>query len=175
MLGGTPEQIAAGQAAFQRVVAALKSNAPLAELSAAVRDQIGAQFDARTPERRAALGDRTAFIDRTLPSAVTSYQLPWLRAFITFDPAPVLATVRCPALVVFGERDTQVPPSTNRPPLEAAFAKGGNTNVTIKVYPEANHLFIAAKTGQASEYAMLPKVFVPGFLTDVSNWILAMR
>lgn len=173
MLGGTPEEIAIGQAAFRKVAAALRSNADAAELTAAVREQIGAQFDARTPQSRAALGDRTAFIDKVTPGAVLQYRTPWMRYFITFDPAPVLAAVRCPVLAVFGERDVQVPPSTNRAPLEAAFAKGGNSRVTVKVYPEANHLFIASKTGQVAEYATLPKEFVPGFLTDVSTWIVA--
>jgi hypothetical protein len=56
-------------------------------------------------------------------------------------------------------------------PLEAALAKGGNTKVTVKVYPEANHLFIKATSGQVSEYATLEKVFVPGFLDDLMAWV----
>jgi fermentation-respiration switch protein FrsA (DUF1100 family) len=138
-----------------------------------MREQIGAQYDAQPAATRAMLGDRSAFVERLLPTAVAQMQSAWMRYFVSFDPAPVLAAVRCPVLAMFGERDTQVPPATNRAPLEAAFAKGGNAKVTVKVYPEANHLFIHANTGQASEYASLPKVFVPGFLDDVSTWILA--
>jgi hypothetical protein len=39
------------------------------------------------------------------------------------------------------------------------------------VYPEANHLFIKANTGQAAEYATLEKVFVPGVLEDLASWV----
>jgi len=31
--------------------------------------------------------------------------------------------------------------------LEAAFAKGGNARVTVKLDPDANHLFMKAVTG----------------------------
>jgi hypothetical protein len=64
-----------------------------------------------------------------------------------------------------------VPPASNRPPLEAAVAKSGNRDVTIKVYPDANHLFIPATTGNPSEYGTLEKRFVPGLLEDLTAWI----
>ena len=91
--------------------------------------------------------------------------------FLAFDPADSLAKVKCPVLAIFGAKDTQVPPSLNRQPLEAALAKAGNTRLTVKVYPEANHLFIKANTGQATEYPMLEKVFVPGVLDDLASWV----
>jgi hypothetical protein len=82
--------------------------------------------------------------------------------------------VRCPTLALFGGKDAQAPPDVNRPALEAAFAKGGHTPPTVVLYADANHLFIAAKTGQPSEYASLPKAFVPGFLDDVTRWVSAL-
>jgi fermentation-respiration switch protein FrsA (DUF1100 family) len=42
------------------------------------------------------------------------------------DPTTALAKVRCPVFAFFGERDMQIPPATNRPPLEAALARAGN-------------------------------------------------
>jgi hypothetical protein len=47
----------------------------------------------------------------------------------------------------------------------------GNQQVTVRVYPEANHLFLQAITGQPAEYATLPKVFVPALLDDIAGWI----
>ena len=46
---------------------------------------------------------------------------------------------------------------------------------TVTVDADANHLFMAATTGQLSEYATLPRVFVPGFLEDATRWLLAVR
>jgi uncharacterized protein len=96
----------------------------------------------------------------------------WFRTFVVLDPAESLSKVTSPALVLFGERDMQVPPATNRPLIEAALGAAKNGDVTVKVYPEANHLFIKSITGNPSEYAKLEKVFVPGFLDDLSTWIL---
>jgi len=172
VLGGTPEQVAAEQQAFHKVAAAIRSNASPAALTPLLRDMIGAQYDTQPATVRGMI-TRSLFIDSNVTRALNQMQSPWMRYFIAFDPATVLAMVKCPVLAVFGERDTQVPPATNKAPLEAALAKSGNTHVTVKVYPEANHLFIASKTGQVTEYQSLPKVFVPGFLDDVTNWILA--
>jgi hypothetical protein len=90
---------------------------------------------------------------------------------VGFDPATAFAQVKCPVFALFGEKDTQVRPDLNRAPLEAGFRKGGNTRVTVKVYPEANHLFVKAVTGQVWEYPTLEKVFVPGFLDDLVAWV----
>jgi fermentation-respiration switch protein FrsA (DUF1100 family) len=96
---------------------------------------------------------------------------PWMRAFLVFDPATVLAKVHCPVLAMFGGRDTQVPIDLNRAPLEAALTAAGNRAVTIKTYPDANHLFIKAVTGSVAEYPALEKTFVPGLLDDLATWV----
>jgi fermentation-respiration switch protein FrsA (DUF1100 family) len=97
----------------------------------------------------------------------------WMRFFLDFDPAEALARVACPVLALFGEKDLQVEPSLNRPALEGALARGGNRQVTLKVYPDANHLFQKAVTGSPAEYATLEKVFVPALLDDIASWITA--
>lgn len=82
-----------------------------------------------------------------------------------------IAQVKCPPDAAFGTNDTQVPPTLHKTPLESACAKGGNSSVTVKVYPDANHLFIRSNTGEVSEYDALPKVFVPEFLDDLVRFI----
>ena len=58
----------------------------------------------------------------------------------------------------------------NEQAIKAALAQGGNTRVTSKVYPDANHLFQPATTGGIDEYAKL-KTLVPGLLDDIVGWI----
>ena len=48
---------------------------------------------------------------------------------------------------------------------------GADSDVTVKTYEDANHLFIPARTGVPAEYATLDTVFVPGLLDDISAWI----
>ena len=77
---------------------------------------------------------------------------PWFRHFLTYDPAPVLEKVKCPVLAINGEKDLQVDPKQNLPPIEAALKAGGNADFTLKELPGLNHLFQACKTGAISEY-----------------------
>ena len=174
-LGASPDEVAAGQAAFKKVVDAIRSNAPADVLETAVRSQITAQYHGRSIDARAELGERSAFVDKVLPGAMSRLRSRGLRDIIDSDPAVTLAMVRCPVLAVFGGKDVQVRPDLNRPALEAAFAKGGHIQPAVTLYSDANHLFMAATTGQPSEYAALPKVFVSGFLDDATRWLLAVR
>jgi len=95
----------------------------------------------------------------------------WYRYFLDFDPAGALSKVTCPVLALYGGKDMQVPAGPDRDALEAALAEAGNTRVTVRVYPEANHLFQAANSGSPAEYPTLEKKFVEGFLEDLTGWI----
>jgi fermentation-respiration switch protein FrsA (DUF1100 family) len=96
-----------------------------------------------------------------------------MRFLMTYDPAEALRKVAVPVYAAFGALDTQVLPSLNEGPMREALA--ANRAVTIKVYPEANHLFQRAKTGQVTEYAVLERAFVPALLDDITSWVRTVR
>ncbi len=96
---------------------------------------------------------------------------PWFRHFIDLDPAEALRTLSIPLLAVFGEKDVQVPPATNRPALEALKREHGHGNLTIAVIPGANHLFQDAESGLPGEYGRLRKEFSRGFLGTLIPWL----
>lgn len=73
---------------------------------------------------------------------------------------------------MFGELDLQVWAELNRKTMEAALKKGKSKNLTIRLFPKVNHLFLAATTGNPKEYAVSKKEFVPEFLDTMSDWIL---
>src|SRR5687767_8194857 len=102
---------------------------------------------------------------------MTTFTSPWMKFFMTFDPADALRKVTVPVFGAFGTLDTQVLPELNEGPVRQALA--ANARATIKVYPGANHLFQHAKTGLVGEYATLEKAFLPGLLDDVTAWIQA--
>ncbi|HBX66165.1 MAG TPA: alpha/beta hydrolase, partial [Balneolaceae bacterium] len=95
---------------------------------------------------------------------------PQTKSLLFYDPAEDLVELDIPVLVVFGEKDTQVTEEMNRAPIEEALKTAG-ISYEVKVLPEANHLFQKANTGMASEYAMLDKEFIDGFLDIISGWI----
>ena len=78
-----------------------------------------------------------------------------------------------PVLALFGGLDVQVDADQNSPALKTALDRAQNSDVTVKVFPKANHLFQEAVTGGVEEYATLPTVFVPGFLDTIADWLLA--
>jgi pimeloyl-ACP methyl ester carboxylesterase len=151
---------------------AVRTGADMEVMTRTVQNLIGAQYDGLPAAQRAALGARADFIEKTYRPHVGQLTSPWMKFLMTYDPAIALAGVKAPVLAMFGQLDTQVPPSLNEPPVRQALS--GNSLATIKVYPQANHLFQRATTGQVTEYGILEKAFVPSLLPDVSTWILSI-
>lgn len=128
------------------------------------------QLKALLEEQKKALGDLEAAARTETLKGVESVQ-GWMAFFVDYDPAQDWAKVRVPVLALFGGLDVQVDVNQNRPALEAALAKAGNKDLTVRVFASANHLFQDAKTGSPNEYAMLPMHFVPGFLETIGDWL----
>ncbi|HLN02427.1 MAG TPA: alpha/beta fold hydrolase [Bryobacteraceae bacterium] len=95
---------------------------------------------------------------------------PWFRQFIAYDPAPALAKVTVPVLAIDGEKDMQVTPNQNLPPIRKALA--GNKNCEIDELPGLNHLFQTAKTGNPNEYGDIEETMSPVALEKIAGWIL---
>jgi pimeloyl-ACP methyl ester carboxylesterase len=167
--GATDDQLARIVAAHERVTTLTEAGAPREQMVEAVRALMRAQIEGRPAAQVAAIGDIDAFINSRIDVEVARVMTPWWRFFVAFDPATALARVTCPVLVIFGGKDTQVPPSLHRAPVEAALAS--NNRVKIIEFPSANHLFQDAITGQVSEYQVLEKNFVPGLLDELTSWI----
>jgi hypothetical protein len=80
---------------------------------------------------------------------------PWMKFFLTYDPAPTMRRVKTPVLILTGSRDQQAVPEQVAL-QEAAFKEGGNTDVTARVLPDLNHLFVHDTDGFPGNYAKLP-------------------
>ena len=96
---------------------------------------------------------------------------PWFRFFLTYDPGTALARVRCPVLVLNGDKDLQVDPDLNLPAIQAALDRGGNEHYEIHRLPGLNHLFQQCETGLPGEYRQIEQTFDPGVLTRISRWL----
>jgi uncharacterized protein len=156
-------------------LAAIASDVPEAQLVAMGRTLASAQLSALPEAKRPTPADLADHSDRLIQQSLSILRSPWGQSFIKLDPSEVLHRVTCPVFAAFGGRDLQVPAALNRPRLESALNSAGNTRVTVREYPEANHLFQRSVTGQLSEYATLPKEFVPSLLEDIARWIEGQR
>ena len=117
-------------------------------------------------------GDIKRALEEKTGCLLTLYGSPWGRFFLDYDPKPVLEKVKCPVLLLFGGLDQQVALEPNKRAMIESLKRGGNNDITIKIFPKANHCFQSAITGHPSEYAKLPKEFIPGFLEFMSDWLL---
>lgn len=107
-------------------------------------------------------------INETMLRQLTS---PWFRYFLNHNPQKWLEQVKCPVLVLNGEKDVQVTPKENLQAIEAAFMKAGKKNYTLKELPGLNHLFQEAKTGAPLEYSQIEATVSPEVLKILSDWI----
>lgn len=137
-------------------------------LMALGRSLVAAQVAVMREAQRKSHGEGEAFSEGLLKQMLGQLKSRWMRFFVGFDPSTALRRVACPVFAAFGTLDVQVPAAANRIRLEASLAEAGNTDVTVTVYPEANHLFMRAVTGQLTEYATLPKTFLPALLEDLA-------
>ncbi|MEJ2215359.1 MAG: alpha/beta fold hydrolase [Gemmatimonadota bacterium] len=97
----------------------------------------------------------------------------WLRFFLDYDPLPTARKVRVPVLILQGETDHQVTPE-QADTLAAAFRAGGDRDVTLRKFPDTDHLFLADSSGQPSGYAALPSHAVrPEVLGAIADWLTA--
>ncbi len=107
------------------------------------------------------------FIDMQLAQLMS----PWMLNFIRYNPASMLAKVKCPVLAINGDKDLQVDSKINLPAIENALKKGGNKKYTVKELPGLNHLFQECKTGSPNEYAEIEQTMSPLALETITNWI----
>ena len=95
----------------------------------------------------------------------------FFRRIMDFDPIPVLEKVKCPVLVLYGDLDRLVPVSENKDRLEAALRKAEHPNVTVRVFPKADHAMLVSETGSMKEFPFANQ-FAPGFFSTMTSWIL---
>ena len=171
--GSSQEDIDAALEEQHRIFDALLRDGDWEATKAGLHQEIVDQVEALNDAQKEAIGDVDAYTETLYQQQVLTLESAWYRYFLTYDPAPTLEKTTIPVLALFGGLDMQVPADTNAPVMEAALAQAGNSDVTVNIYPQANHLFQSAITGSSTEYASLPAEFVPDFLDDITTWILA--
>ena len=141
-------------------------------LEAAIREAFGAYWDRLTLERRSAVPEREAFVDLQVAAQVSALSSRWFRSILESDAGADWARVSVPVLGLYGGRDVQLAAARNAEALREALGLGGNEDHEIIVFPDANHLFQAAETGDVAEYATLGTDFTPDFLPMLVNWVV---
>ena len=120
-----------------------------------------------TPEKRA---EMTAAIPQRIEGMMAAD--PWMKYFLTIDPAANMRKVKTPVLILTGANDKQAVPEQVAL-QEAAFKAGGNKDVTARVVPGVNHLFVEDADGFPGNYSKLPAPVVmrADVVETVTDWL----
>lgn len=97
--------------------------------------------------------------------------VPWMKFFLSYDPAAALKKVRVPALYIQGETDHQVPPAEAEMGAKL-IRSNGNRDVTVRLFPATNHLFVPDSTGDITKYDQLKSNRIrPEVLGAIADWL----
>ncbi|NEU08087.1 prolyl oligopeptidase family serine peptidase [Flavihumibacter sp. R14] len=106
-----------------------------------------------------------------IQSFISAIQVPWMRYFIKYDPAPFLSKIKIPVLALNGSKDIQVSSTENLAGFEKYLNNAGNKNYRIVEFPGLNHLFQTSETGYLNEYATIEETISPTVLQVITDWI----
>ena len=106
-----------------------------------------------------------------LSAQISSMTSPWYLHFMRYDPGQDLKKLKCPVLALNGKKDIQVDAAMNLAAIQERITGNGNKNVTVKAYPNLNHLFQTCEKGTLTEYGQLEETISPEVLKDMTEWI----
>lgn len=119
---------------------------------------------------------RESGLGGAVPSAALDQQVrllgsPGFRSFLGYDPLPALKGVKCPVLVVSGEKDLQVPPARNVELIRRTLEEAGNTSVETMILPGLNHNFQHGQSGLPTESQAIEETFAEEALGGIAGWL----
>ena len=111
----------------------------------------------------------------TIPAQIDNMMKadPWMDFFLKYDPSASARRLKSPAvLILTGANDQQADPK-QVDEWAAAFRSAGNQNVTARVLPGLNHLFVPDPDGFPLNYRKLPTpvVIPPEIVGTVVDWL----
>jgi pimeloyl-ACP methyl ester carboxylesterase len=103
-------------------------------------------------------------LDKILPTEEARLKWQWVAAF---DPQPYEEEIHCPVLLFFGGKDPFQPADAAASAWKTALEKAGNSNYTIKVYPEAGHAMTLGPHHPGNQ------TYVNGYIDAMLQWLAA--
>jgi uncharacterized protein len=128
--------------------------------------QIDNLTEAQIEENLQHYKDVDEFRKKSYEGALRYYTSPHQLSFVSHDPAKYIAKVKCPILVLFGDKDKHVTVEKNRAPLMHVMADSLTRDFTVKIIADADHVYTTFGLNQ--EWDILPEI-----LNCVTRWIQA--
>ena len=145
-----------------KIYEVIKTEKDLASIKAKLKPILEAEFANLDPAQK----------NQAVAQQMATVGSSWFQYFVKYDPKPVLEKINIPILALNGDKDLQVPAKLN---IDAMKKIVPAKNLTTKIYPNLNHLFQTAQTGNVPEYATIEETFNEIVLMDIKSWILNLR
>lgn len=94
---------------------------------------------------------------------------PWYYTLFHIKPSLYIKKVKCPILVLNGDKDRQVDAAANLSLFTNYLI--ANKDVTIRKIQGVNHLFQPCQTGMPSEYGEIEQTFSSSVMTTIIHWL----
>lgn len=102
----------------------------------------------------------------------TAGKQPWMRYFQEYDPIPTIRKVKQPVLILQGATDQQVT-AEQAEVIAREMRATGNRAVTMRVYPDRNHLFLPDTSGNPAGYTSLTSGKIgPEVMGQIADWLV---
>jgi pimeloyl-ACP methyl ester carboxylesterase len=96
---------------------------------------------------------------------------PWWKFFLAYDAGTYYSKVKCPVLLLGGDKDIQVPNATDLPAIAGILKDHHNKGVETHLLPGLNHLFQHCHTCTVQEYGQLQETFSTEALGIMADWL----
>jgi len=99
----------------------------------------------------------------SLPAEALPSVKAMMESSLFVDPANYLSRIHVPVLAIFGEKDASVPVKKSITIYEHSLQSAGNKDLTVEVFPEANHIIhVDSKPA-------------PGFYSTMVEWLIGLE
>ena len=138
------------------------------------KNEVGINVLASEPKMALFADEEGLAIYRQIIEEADKYLTPSGKLYfeIGYKQGQDLKKLKCPVLALNGEKDIQVDAAMNLAAIQERITGNGNKNVTVKAYPNLNHLFQTCEKGTLAEYGQLEETISPEVLKDITDWIL---
>ncbi|MDD4596905.1 MAG: alpha/beta hydrolase [Lentimicrobiaceae bacterium] len=102
---------------------------------------------------------------------IREFMTPAMKKDLFMEPGDYLKLMKCPTLILNGDKDVQVP-LRHLYLSHDLIMSNGNKQVTAKKFVNKNHLFQSSETGKIDEYKEIEETMSPEVLEFIANWIL---
>jgi len=90
--------------------------------------------------------------------------------FLQQNPLPYWTKFKGKALILNGDKDSQVPANENVQGIMSAISSNG-VNIESEIFRGLNHLFQPATTGSVNEYKQIEQTLDTQVMAKISNWL----